>query len=383
MRRSGITVFHVGKYFPPVPGGIETLLKRLLDATPGEVRNIVVTANDGPADRVDRYDGYEVHRLARKGVLLLNPVLPGLPSFIRGVLRDGVEIIALHLPNLMAVVGYLLARPFRGREKLVVFYHSEVVFDRFPWSMMGRVYYLLEKILLYRADRIVVASPNMARQSPQLPKFHDKVSLVHYAIEDGWADLSDAQREEAGSIRRTYGDRIVLFVGRLVPYKGIDVLLSAARDIRGRVLIVGEGPLRERLDRRVREEGLEEKVVFLGSVDDLKPFYAACSVFTLPSVSHLEAFGIVQMEAMAFGKPPVISDLPTGVTYINLPGETGLVFPVGDSGKLAEAVNRLLEDEELRSRMGERARRRVLTEFSPEVIRRQVSTLYREVLASG
>lgn len=375
-----VTVFHVGKYFPPVPGGLETLLKRLLDATAGDVHNIVVTANDGPIDRVDRYDGYEVHRLARKGVVLLNPVLPGLPSFIRGVLREGVEIIALHFPNLMAVVAYLIARPFRGREKLVVFYHSEVVFDRFPWSVMGRAYYLFEKILLGRADRIVVASPNMASQSPQLPGFHDKVSRVHYAIEDGWTDLSDAQREEADAIRRIHGDRIVLFVGRLVPYKGTDILVSAAHDIRGKILILGDGPLKRHLDERIRREGLGEKVVLLGTVDDLKPYYVACSVFTLPSISHLEAFGIVQMEAMAFGKPSVTSDLPTGVTYINLPGETGLAVPVGDSGKLAEAVNLLLDDDGLRSRMGECARRRVLAEFSTETVRRQAVDLYRELV---
>lgn len=370
-------IFHVGKYFPPVPGGIETLLKRLLDATSDKVENVVVVANDKDRDEIDRCDGYEVHRLARKGEILLNPVVPGMPSFIRKVLRGGVDVVALHFPNLMAAVAYLAARPLGGPEKLVVFYHSEVVFDRFPWSVMGRAYYMFEKIFLRRADRIVVAAPNMVEQSPQLPPFREKVSILHYAMEEGWAELSAAEREESDAIRRAHGDRIVLFVGRLVPYKGTDTLITAAREIRGTILLAGDGPLRPHLRERIDREGLSGKVVLAGRVPRLKPYYAASALFVLPSVSHLEAFGIVQMEAMAFGKPSVSSDLPTGVTYINLAGETGLTFPVGDAGRLAETVNRLLDDAELRARLGRNARERVLREFSAESVGRKAVEMYR------
>jgi len=376
-------VLHVGKYFPPVPGGLETLLKRLLDATATRVENVVVVANAADADRIDRYDGYEVHRLARKGEFLLNPVVPGLPRFLRRALADRVDIVALHFPNLMAMVAYLIARPFRGPEKLVVFYHSEVVFARFPWNVMGKMYYMFERLLLERADRIVVASPNMAAISPQLPRYRDKISLVHYALEEGWTDLTAEQRERSESLRHEHGDRVALFVGRLVPYKGVDVLLSAARDIRGKIVIVGDGPLTEGLRLRVRREGLEGNVAFAGNVADLKPHFHACDLFVLPSVSHLEAFGIVQMEAMAFGKPSVSSDLPTGVTYINLPGRTGLSFPVGDAAALASAVNRLLDDGGLRRRLGEQARERVLSDFSQSAVGRMALDLYAEVAGAA
>jgi rhamnosyl/mannosyltransferase len=372
-------VLHVGKYFPPVPGGIETLLKRLLDATANRVENVVVVANAEDIDRIDRYDGYEVHRLARRGEFLLNPVVPGLPRFLRRTLAARVDIVALHFPNLMATVGYLIARPLPGPEKLVIFYHSEVVFDRFPWNVMGKMYYVFERLLLERADRIVVASPNMAAISPQLPRYRDKISLVHYALEERWTELTAEQRKRSESIRYEHGDRLVLFVGRLVPYKGTDVLLSAARDIRGKILIVGDGPLMEGLRNRVRREGLDGKVVLAGNVADLKPYFHACDLLVLPSVSHLEAFGIVQMEAMAFGKPSVSSDLQTGVTYINLPGRTGLSFPVGDATKLAGAVNRLLDDGELRRRLGEQARERVLLNFSQAAVGRKILDLYIEV----
>jgi rhamnosyl/mannosyltransferase len=241
------------------------------------------------------------------------------------------------------------------------------------------MYYVFERLLLERADRIVVASPNMAAISPQLPRYRDKISLVHYALEERWTELTAEQRKRSESIRYEHGDRVVLFVGRLVPYKGTDVLLSAARDIRGKILIVGDGPLMEGLRNRVRREGLDGKVVLAGNVADLKPYFHACDLLVLPSVSHLEAFGIVQMEAMAFGKPSVSSDLQTGVTYINLAGRTGLSFPVGDATALAGAVNRLLDDEELRRRLGEQARERVLLNFSQAAVGRKILDLYIEV----
>jgi rhamnosyl/mannosyltransferase len=109
---------------------------------------------------------------------------------------------------------------------------------------------------------------------------------------------------------------------------------------------------------------LSDRVLFLGGVDDLRPYYLGCEFFVLPSVSALEGFGIVQIEAMALGKPVVSSDLPSGVTYVNVQGETGLVFRVEDDAGLAEACNLLLSDAELKNRLGENARRRTLRKFS-------------------
>ena len=108
---------------------------------------------------------------------------------------------------------------------------------------------------------------------------------------------------------------------------------------------------------------MEEKVRLLGRVDDLRPYYLGCYYFVLPSVTALEGFGIVQIEAMGLGKPVVSSDLPSWVTYVNIDGETGLTFHVGDDADLAEACNRLLSDASIRGRLGENARRRTFEKF--------------------
>jgi rhamnosyl/mannosyltransferase len=112
---------------------------------------------------------------------------------------------------------------------------------------------------------------------------------------------------------------------------------------------------------------LTDRVVFEGRGDNLKPYYIVCDVLVLPSSSPLEAFGLVQLEAMIFGKPVVTSDLPTGVTYVNLGGKTGLTYPVGDSDKLADALGRLISDEQFRKDLGRFARDRVRKEFLSSV----------------
>jgi rhamnosyl/mannosyltransferase len=153
-------------------------------------------------------------------------------------------------------------------------------------------------------------------------------------------------------------------VGRLVPYKGLDTLVRAADRIPCRIALIGTGPLEASLREEIARRGLSDRVLLLGRVDDLRPYYLGCEFFVLPSVSTLEGFGIVQIEAMALGKPVVSSDLPSGVTYVNRDGETGLTFRVRDDAGFAAACNRLLSDDGLRERLGSAARRRTEEKFS-------------------
>jgi rhamnosyl/mannosyltransferase len=127
---------------------------------------------------------------------------------------------------------------------------------------------------------------------------------------------------------------------------------------------VGSGPLEGELRARIEKLGLGEKVRLVGWVEDLRPWYLASEFLVLPSTLPLEAFGVVQLEAMALGRTVVTSDLATGVTWVNRHGETGLVVPTGDAGALAAACNRLFEDDELRSYLASRAKARARAEFS-------------------
>ena len=147
--------------------------------------------------------------------------------------------------------------------------------------------------------------------------------------------------------RRATGQRsgrpLIFSVGRHVYYKGFDVLIHAMRDLDADLWIGGRGPLSKTLVQLAHDLGLAERVKFVGFVPDplLMAYYQACDVFCLPSVERAEQFGLVQLEAMYSGKPIVATRLGTGVEYVTLNGETGLLVPPKDPRALADACVRI------------------------------------------
>jgi rhamnosyl/mannosyltransferase len=177
--------------------------------------------------------------------------------------------------------------------------------------------------------------------------------------------------------------RELLFVGRLRYYKGVNYLLEALPLIPGAHLtIVGTGPKEDEWKNLAKRLGLGERVRWMGDVpdDELAGYYEACDVFVLPCSERSEAFGAVQLEAMAAGKPVVSCDVNTGVAWVNQNEITGLVVPPKSSEALAGAIMRLLEDEALCRRMGGAARARVEKEFSVERMVEQVLAVYEHAL---
>ena len=146
-------------------------------------------------------------------------------------------------------------------------------------------------------------------------------------------------------------------------------------------MIVGDGPLRSQLEQQTAAAGLSERVFFLGSLpeDALEAWYAACDVLALPSTTRAEAFGLVQLEAMARSKPVVSTRVASGVPWVNQDGVTGLTTPPGDADALRTALARILESAELRMQMGHAARRRFLECFTHRRMVEQTTALYEDV----
>jgi rhamnosyl/mannosyltransferase len=230
---------------------------------------------------------------------------------------------------------------------------------------------------LDRADAIISATPNYLNTSSVLSRYRGRCEVIPYGIPIGIAPVDAGLASE---IRETYGPRLLVSVGRLVYYKGFEWLIEAMRSVRGHLLIIGNGPLRAALEERIRTAGVSDRVTILSDVADVTPYYQAADVFVLASVARSEAFGIVQIEAMACGKPIVNTDLDSGVPFVSRNGESGLTVPPRDSDALAEAVNTLLDDETLRASFGRTGRARVEQEFSKEVMVGRTMELYRSLL---
>ena len=365
-----LRVLHVGKFYPPHMGGIETHLQALCRELRKSVDLRVVVASDDHNGAEQVLDGVAVSRLPTRLSLASAPLCPGMIGSIR---TADADIVHIHMPNPTAVVAYLASR-YAGR--LVVTYHSDTVRQKF----LGAMFEPWLHAALRRSSAIIATSPDYQRTSPVLARYQDRCHVIPYGI-----PVEQFERCDPGavnSLRQKYGDRLVLSVGRLVYYKGFEYLIRAMNLVRGKLLVIGDGPLRAKLDHLVTGLGLGDKVIFAGEIrnEQVVPYYKAASVFALASVARSEAFGIVQIEAMAAGLPVVNTRLDSGVPFVSLHQETGLTVEPADPVALAAAINHLLDDESLRRSLGSAAHRRALQQFSLAAMTSRTLALYDAVL---
>lgn len=365
-------VLHLGKFYPPVKGGMETILASICDGTSTHVRNRVIVANDCSATVEERRGDVAIVRVAAVAKAGSVALCPAMPLRLR---QEEADVIVIHEPNPMGLVSYYLARP-AGR--LIVWFHSEVVRPNWLYRLFYRPFF---EFALSRAAKVVIASPALAGSAPQLTNWQSKCIVIPYGI-DVEAEPAEIVRQRAAEIRERHQVPIVLFVGRLVPYKGIEVLLDAMRGVRAVLLIVGAGPLQGSLDARARELGVEPHVRFCGAVSatELEALYLACDIFVLPSVTRQEAFGVVQIEAMARGKPVISTSVGTGVSWVNQHLETGLIVAPGDRAALHDAIQRLIADDAFRAAAGHRAAKRARSVFSHARMIESTVDLFRHVV---
>ena len=366
-----LRVLQIGKFYPPHIGGMETHLQVLSTELRKHLSLKVIVASDERRSAQTTIDGVDITRVGTKFTVAGAPVCPQMAAQIR---RAQADLVHIHLPNPTAVLAYLLSR---HKSRLIVTWHSDVVRQK----VLARLFEPLQRLILKRCSALIATSPNYIASSPTLWDYRERCQAIPYGISVERFKRCDAAAVEA--IRGRYGSRIVLCVGRLVYYKGIEYLIRAMANVKGMLLVVGDGPMRASLEKEARGLRLEDRVAFLGASADPSPFFQACDVFVLPSVARSEAFGIVQLEAMACGKPVVNTQLASGVPFVSMDGVTGITVPPGDAGALAGAINYLLDDPARAAAYGQAALRRVREEFSVEKMVSRTLELYREVACAN
>jgi glycosyltransferase involved in cell wall biosynthesis len=367
-------ILHLYKDYYPVLGGIENHVRLLAEAqlARGHRVTVLVTSQDA-GTYVERVGGVRVIFAGRLATVASTPISLALALRLRA---EKPDIVHQHMPYPVGDAAQALFGRARCR---VVTYHSDIVRQR----GLLRLYAPLLRYSLRRADAIIATSPPYITSSPFLAPLADRCTVVPYGIE--LARFEHANEVEAAAIRERYGSRLVLFVGQLRYYKGVDFLIQAMKSVDGRLLLAGgESSQRQAdLESIAQSLGIADRVVFLGQQEKALPaLYRACSVLALPSIERSEAFAIVQLEAMAAGRPVVSADVGTGVAWVNQHEITGLVVPPRAPDPLAAALNRILDDPQLAARLGEAGHRRVRSDFTESLMVERIEQVYARVMAA-
>lgn len=388
-----INVCHLGKYYPPAPGGIEShvqTLARAQAAAGAQVRvvcvnhigrdgNDITWARYGSTRTVEDTDGeVRVTRLGRSACVARFDVIPSLPKVLLDLQYSPVDIVHLHTPNPTML---LTLAALRINKPIVVTHHSDIISQR--WLV--HVQKPLKKLVYGRAAAIFASSEAYVDSSAVLQRYADKVAVIPLGI-----DLAPFQHpaptalSAEADIRRRFGDApLWLSVGRCVYYKGLHTAIAALKHVPGRLLIMGEGPLRKSLERDARKAGVTDRVIWWGrsSEAELVGAYRAATALWFPSNARSEAFGLVQIEAMASGLPVINTHIPgSGASWVSRDGESGLTVAAEDPSALAMAAKRLIDSPELREKLAAGAKARAATEFGAELMAQRTLTAYAQLL---
>jgi len=364
-----MNILQVNKFYYPKVGGIEHVVQNIAEGLSDQHTTRVLSARPKGWGHSEQHNGVDVRKTSSIGVTMSVPLAPTFPIHLRTSARNA-DIVHHHLPNPLSTVSQLTAGT--GDSAVIATYHSGIVRQ----ATALKVYKPVLQQFLSRVDRILVTSEPLLENSSILESYKKKCDIIPLSI-----DLNVIDAEDPPPLDIDTTDPIILLVGRLNYYKGVEYLIDAMDRIEATLLIAGDGERRSALKRRARDRGVNNRIQFLGYVSDRKlaSLYRAADLFVLPSVEPSEAFGIVQLEAMTRELPVVNTSLPTGVPWVSQDGQTGLTVPPRNAEALADAINTLLEDDARRRSYGEQARKRVERLFTRDRMLKKIQEVYEEV----
>ncbi len=366
-----LKVLQVNKMYYPEIGGVEKVVQQISEGLNDELNLQVLACQIKGKARNEKINNVKVTRTSSLGVYFSMPVSFSFPFVFRKKAKDA-DIVHIHLPNPLADLSLLLSG-YKG--KVVVSWHSDIIKQK-------KIMFFLKPLIfktLKRADKIIVATEGHIEGSDYLKEFRNKCVVVPFGIEQRRIPKVESLNFDVNNSQ----EKIILFAGRLVYYKGVQYLIEAIRDVKNAKLrIVGDGVDRDSLETLAEKLGITNKVEFLGSISDeeLIEEYKNCDMFVLPSVAKSEAFGLVQIEAMSYGKPVINTWLDSGVPYVSLNNVTGFTVEPKNSEELAKAIQKLVDEDNLRLSYGKNAYDRVLKNYILEENNQEIMNLYRNIL---
>lgn len=375
-------IVQVSPFFHPHAGGVESHVRSLARefARQGHDVTVVTSRYQSGLPRDERTEGYRVLRTRTLGVAFNTPFDIGTSGVLR---RLDADVVHLHYPP--PLTSYFATRTLQRKNVPVCMtYHCDLYLAGIFGGLLAGLYQrVFLPPTLRRVGRIVVHTRSYGVTSAMLRG--RELAVIPSVVDLDWFRPGLDTSGLRGDLRLE-GKRVLAFTGRLVPHKGVDVILQALTELPDDVvlLVVGAGPRLGSLVGLARRLGVSERVRFCASVsdDDLPRYLALADLFVFPSQSRLEGFGLAVAEAMAVGLPVVIADMP-GVREVIESGKEGLLAEPLLATDLAAKIRTLLDDPELARRMGAAGRRRAEERYGLPTVAHQLLSLYADLHEAG
>lgn len=370
-------ILQLGKFYPPDTGGMETALYNITEELNQRgIQCDVLCANKEKKYRNDLLNGYKVIRTSSYGIVASTSISPQMIRELKKVITN-YDILHIHHPNPTANLALFMANP--KKQKVVIHWHSDII----KQELELRFYKPLLIWMLKKADVIIGTSQKYIDESLQLKDFKNKCVPIPIGIKKNDIGVDENKFEEIKV--RFKNKKIIFSLGRFIYYKGFEYLIESAKYLPDNyvILLGGDGELKEKYEQIIRENGLSENVFLVGKIDqkDLGSYYEACDLFCLPSIAKSEAFGLVMVEAMSFGKPIVATKIKgSGTDWVNHNGITGLNVEPKNPEQLANAFKTILENQEIYSKFSKNAFQRYLNEFTIETEIEKLIKVYYTIL---
>ena len=364
-------ILQINKLYYPVIGGIETIVQNIAEKLNQKSEftvDVLVCQNKGKR-QIETVRGVKVYRAASWGKKLGMPLSLDFFQLFKDI-KNNYDQIILHYPFPLAA----LTSPFIPKKKLIIYYHSDIVRQK----LGALIFSPFIKYSLKKAHTILVGSHNLINSSPNLKTHSDKCQVLPFGYQ---ADYTPNDYQKAEEVKRQYGKNkiLLLAVGRLVYYKGFAYAIKAMSGVKAQLLIIGDGPEKGRLEKLITDLNLQKNVSIISCQPDLKPFFLAADIFLFPSTERSEAFGLVQLEALAAGKPIINTYLQTGVEEVSLNEVTGLTVKPRNIAALNKAINTLVSAPKLRKKFGQAGQERYHRLYTTEIFIDNLKTILNNI----
>lgn len=352
----------IAKYHPLSSGGIERAVHTLSEGLARRGHEIDVLCFDlqkKPQASMLSVK-YNIISFDERLNFFSNPININHLITLKKIVRN-YDLIHVHSPH---PLPEMLLTQINQKPPMVATIHSHV----FKPKSLAMIYNEFHYKFLSKVSKIIVPSKQHIQFIPNLKHELKRIEVVPF----GMPSYASSEQPRGKDI---------LFVGRLVKYKGLFNLINAMKNTSFNLSIAGDGPLKNKLQSHINACGLNQQVTLLGDVsaENLKPLYNDHKLLVLPSIDKRECFGIVLIEAMSAGMPVITTNLNTGVNYVNQHEETGLVVDPNNTQQLAEAIKRILSNPSLQEYFSKNSLERYQSLFAVSKMIDSHERIYREL----